>query len=197
MFYNLDERTKPNCIAMKLLTTFAFLLSISAYSSSANLKETRKDRSVEKNFTCSILAKNLSEDGTEMSSQRDELLILFYSKNALSVLSEPLVCQDFVFDQIGVSQKFEFSTSQDQEIHIFVIEKDTELSNASLEAIVRLRQKELREAFQAKSSKAIIKILGDDDLLGVTSLESLSKKQKVEISGMQLFDKFHYELEIR
>lgn len=152
----------------------------------------------------SIKALNLSEDMSTMSSLQDEIFckICFVAKtDSTFEITNEFQLSTMRFNAKNTVQSIEKSlnlkNSKVQYIVCSLVELDTEGNNKQLDKTIT-QSIEKGIFLTLNSPLQIDTLIGDDDFLGMKYID-LSKpqkagKQRIKISGRQLFDKFDYRI---
>lgn len=145
-----------------------------------------------------IVAHDLSEDMTILSSNDDELLFLMYELNKNESLEPPLLSRRFLMDsaQTEVSFSVKDASFQDNEFLIILIEQDSETPIEQLDPIIRVHHHQLLNSYQDHDLAVIKKYLGDEDLLGISKIDRgiLSESTPVQFKGFHRGDSYNYEV---
>ena len=151
-------------------------------------------------ITVTIEGINLSEDMSTMSSKNDELLMLVYDYADTTKLTKPLLAEYFVLDSLHRTNKFTFfyKTPPAGKLLFFLIEIDTQKTEAEVEAMVRKQYRKIMALFTAKDMEGLRKCIGDEDIMGIKVIDSadLSGKYPFSFKGRYKLDKFHYALSL-
>lgn len=183
-------------------TGFLFLLLCGCVTRKKNLAE---NDHVLTRYTGGIHAVNLSENGTAFSSKNDEIVFLNYfipPDTALSPVS--LNAGYFVFDSTHTSANFSAQLAGkfvSGEICMLLIEIDDDRDAHYYDSVCVNKLDKIKQAHAMNNINALAKIFGDDDLLGIQSvpINSISSRSysTLVFEGLQLFEKFRYEISIK
>lgn len=171
-----------------LLYFFSFAVSIKVGAQS-------KDSSCH----ISIFSKDLSEDGTLMSSQNDELLLLIYEwKDTNAILNAPVLFDSFVLDTAERNRTFHVSLDKQKKYLLFLLELDDDNRTVEqLDPVIRIYRNTIVNLYDRKKYSDLEKYLGDEDLLGYILFDVKNEKSKqVEFKGRQSMDSYHYFLKL-
>ena len=149
--------------------------------------------------TIEIVGINLSEDGSRLSSNNDELLVMIYENGNNSVVSDPMFMTYIILDADKRKATVEIDSSLFEKDIIFVlIEVDTEKEISDIASVVGKNLSILMEAHQNQDRIAVNEILGDDDLLGIRkiSTQEFNSQFSFTISGVHKIDRFEYQVNI-
>ena len=149
--------------------------------------------------TCIITAIDLTEDASAFSSQNDEVVFLVYADSMGQVVPDLIFQEYFTFDHINPEKTVELGSfrSSTSMLTFVLIELDTQKNVSQIEPVVRLNINKLRIAEENRDLRAIIHLLGDDDLIGIKQfhLRQHNKRGKViHFEGIHLFDSFKYKI---
>ena len=142
---------------------------------------------------------NLSEDGTRLSSNNDELLVLIYEHKTYSGVSDPMFMTYIILDADKSKATVEVDSSLFEKDIIFtLIEVDTEKEISDIASFVGKNLSILIDAHQNQDRIAVNEILGDDDLLGIKKIakENLSRPYAFKIQGVHKIDRFEYKINL-
>lgn len=149
--------------------------------------------------TIEILGINLSEDGSRLSSNNDELLILVYNSAIVPTISSPLFMTYVILDTEKRKANIEIDKSLiDKNLIFTLVEVDTEKNIEDIASLVTQNLSELMEAHQNQDRIAQIEILGDDDLLGIKKISKgeLYMPFSFTIKGVHKIDRYEYRVNI-
>lgn len=131
-------------------------------------------------FTLEIVAKDLSEDVSVMSSQNDELLILIYELSGEdSILNAPVFVSQFILDTSGREEKMDKLSFTKNRYQIFLIELDDDRAVGQIDPVIRIYKNEILKHFKDKKYNLLQTYLGDNDLLGYSELTFQQKTEPV------------------
>jgi hypothetical protein len=153
-------------------------------------------------YNFSLLALDLTEDVSRISTKNDELVILLY-RDTLSQECPDLIYQDyFIIDSLKTKKSFVLydSLKYNSNLTFVFIEVDTKKSLTQIETLVGINLEDISKAQLSGNSKFLSQLLGDDDLIGIKKISTSDLKNKsvvVDFKGIRLFDPYHYQLEIK
>lgn len=138
-----------------------------------------------------ILANNLSEDFSVVSSKSDELMLIIYEFESDSgVLKDPVFVKNYFFNENKKRKIDEWKVIQaDSDYIFFLVEMDSDRTIYQLDPVFRIYFSEITKAFDNRNYLAIEKFLGDEDLLGYSEFSIPSTHQ---LQGVYKLDKFDY-----
>ncbi len=146
-----------------------------------------------------IVGINLSEDGSRLSSNNDELLVLIYEGDNYATKSNPMFMTYIILDADKRKATVDIDSSLFEKDIIFtLIEIDTEKDISDIASLVSQNLSKLLVAHQNQDRIAENKILGDDDLLEIKQIskENLNKSYSFKIRGVHKIDRFEYHIKI-
>jgi len=143
-----------------------------------------------KDWQLHIKAIDLSEDMSRLSTGEDEIIIFLYEYQ--KELKEPLLAKEYQFYK-GDEQHFTFSCSC-VTLLLFLIEKDSERSIKTLEAVVRINSNDLIQAADKRDYELENKLLDNEDLLSYQLIDK--SKMKFTVEGRKTMDRYVYEFEL-
>ena len=149
--------------------------------------------------TIEIVGINLSEDGSRLSSNNDELLVMIYKNGNNSIVSDSMFMTYIILDADKRKATVEIDSSLFEKDIIFVlIEVDTEKEISDIASVVGKNLPTLIDAHKNQNRIEVNEILGDDDLLGIRkiSTQEFNSPFSFTISGVHKIDRFEYEINI-
>lgn len=153
-------------------------------------------------YLCRLVALDLTEDVSIMSTRNDELVVLVY-RDSLNQKYPDLIYQDyFVIDSLRTIKKFSLYDTilKNSNFTFILIEVDTRKTLAQIESIVKLNFDDILKAQFSGNSKVLNHLFGDDDLIGIEKIPTSDLKCKnvaIEFKGIHLFDSYKYQLKIK
>jgi hypothetical protein len=155
-----------------------------------------------KKYDCTLIAFDLTEDVSLVSTKNDELVLLVYCDTPDKEYPD-LIYQDyFVIDSLKSTKEFVLYDSliRNPILTFVLIEIDTRKTLSQIEPVVRLNLSAISKAMKTGDSKVLLNLLGDDDLIGMERIQAFDLKDKSKLiyfKGIHIFDSFNYRLEIR
>lgn len=141
-----------------------------------------------------ITSTNLSEDGTLLSSQEDELLLLLFNYPN-DQPAEQLALEPFTFSRTTRSYTFDIDIKySDTPKLIALIEIDSSLSPSEIEQKLRQHCLSLIQASKMHDLKAIELLLGDEDLLGIKIIAP--NDRLIKFNGTWRMDRYEYQINL-
>ncbi len=146
-----------------------------------------------------LLADNLTEDVSRVSSGNDEMLFLLYSTQDSLQSFQLIGKQLFVFDKSQKTHEQRIAAQWlKNEWLILLLEIDSERSVDELEAWVRQHLPIIVTAYRKKQTEQLRKLLGDEDLIAIELFPADSRLVKeFTFRGVHLFDEYQYRLKIQ
>ncbi len=148
-----------------------------------------------------IRADNLSEDGTRISSQNDEIIFLAYLITDPAAAPVLLLSEYFVLDSANRVKTLHAAPAKmesENELCFVLIEMDSDKNKEQVEPVVRVNLAAIRKAYETTDVETYGRLLGDDDLLGVSATKVFQVNRQTGTSftvrGLHAFDSYSYEL---
>jgi hypothetical protein len=143
-----------------------------------------------------LIAFDLSEDMSILSSNDDEILLLIYELNDQQSLQAPLFAQKFNLDSTHSEVSALWQAPIDRKFLVLMIEQDSESPIEQLDPVLRVHYQTLIDSFQEHDLSAIKKHLGDEDLLGISILDGVDPTMPtlLEFKGIHRADSYRYEM---
>ena len=153
-------------------------------------------------IVCEIVALDLSENLSRISTKNDELILLIYQNGKTNDLPNLIFQEYFVLDSLDNSNQFSFNISEktDTILTFVLIEMDSKKTLEQIEPVVRINLDNMYETKISEEKKSITKFLGDDDLLGIEKIylsDFISKNSAIVFEGVKIFDWYNYEILIK
>jgi hypothetical protein len=148
-----------------------------------------------------VEALNLTEDGTAMSSQNDEVICLLYQE-----LDSATVIVKMITSFTLTKQRREKTLVVPQDTvlktHpycIFILEQDSDRQASEIATVISSQYNELKRNFRKSGNFATESIIGDDDIIGIHEFKALTTKMKTTFTfqGVYRLDRFDYRVEIK
>ncbi len=190
---------------MKKTIVFLALLSVvfAGCFTKKKIPETITSAPAQK-FKVDIRAENLSENGTKVSTQNDEIVFLIYLVSPDTGATPELLLSEYaVFDSLHSAYTFEadLKPSAAGELYFVLVEIDSDKNKEQVEPVVRLNLRTIAAAYALRDPGKWIIYLGDDDLLGIKTMnvEELNEGQggRLTMEGMKLLDAYKYSLNVK
>lgn len=189
------------------VSLFLILFLLSQCSSKKNVMNdsVSKESNHKINFHISLTAENLSEDGSKLFSQNDEVVFLAYVVNAdTSKFPELILSQYCAFDSVKRSADFisdSIISPLNGSLCFVMIEIDDDKNKEQVEPVIRLNLRLINAAYLKNDGVALTGFLGDSDILGIKYVDSeranFKNENSIVVSGQHLFDEYKYVLTFR
>lgn len=160
---------------------------------------TSQTPSTNKEFTemsVQLTAFNLSEDMGGVGTINDELVLLVLDEN-----TDVLSANEMVMDTLNTQQELHISATDlsHKELTFILLEIDTEKHLDFFQTTVTNHFSLFKTAGETQNLKKVSQLLSDDDVLGINTIkgENLLKLSPIIFRGMQLFDRYHYQIRLK
>ncbi len=184
---------------MNILCNISILLCLALLSHNFDLKI--EETKLEKVIKIEINGQNLSEDMNMFSSMDDEIIFQIYQQIDSTILENPIISENFVFDEKNRVHKINLAADLFQETQkylLLVIEYDSDKSSEQRNPVWRIYHQEITALYKNGDRVAIDKYLGKDDLLGLKQLAgtTILNGTNIEFKGFHKMDKYLYTITI-
>lgn len=148
-----------------------------------------------------IVAKNLSEDMHMLSTHDDEIALLIFNRVDSNTYGDCVLSLTHTFGDSSTEYTSVrmLPDTLTELLDIWLIERDQEIPIKELCDRIKKNHKRLKSAFLDTKYSSIRKYLGDEDILGCTTIQTpeLAGHSTVQISGVHRADKYAYSIDIR
>ena len=159
-------------------------------SSDSNYGHTAKHKS---RLTCTIEAVNLSEDMSVLSSQNDEIIVLFFNpSDSTDVPTRGQIAAN-IFTKKSDHFSFELDSNLSDTFVSVMIEEDSDAVSERIDSLVRHNIDSLTSYFEKNDYTQIRTILGDDDVLDIRTI-TYTDSLTFTIQGIHKMDKYKYHV---
>jgi len=177
-----------------LLIILSFLISCRSFRTQQHSSQVESnildtDIPPKDSIAVSIIASNLSEDMSKLSSGDDEVLFIVYEFQTPS-LDAPLAYRFLHFTKAHTQHQFQIPKSTSQ-LLIILLELDTESNIEQIDPVFRIYHQEIANAWKSHNQVILMNYLGDNDLLGISTVKAPCNKF---FQGIQKMDRYNYQI---
>lgn len=149
-----------------------------------------------------IIANNLTEDMSSVSSKNDEVTVLVFEVNDSIKHTDLIYSASFTLTSSSNKKKVAWSNQLDltgKNISILVIERDTDQNAEEIISSISSKYFEITSFYKTNGNFKIEPLLGDNDIIGIKTLSNFENKNvfNFQFRGYFKLDKYEYLLSLK